>query len=151
MFPNGLVLTFFIIIVAVISDISGYFGGQFFGKKKIFPYISPNKTLEGTFFALFMPSVIILPIMILANLKLEIYLAFSMIIFMSAGAVFGDLGASLIKRNFGVKNSSNILPGHGGVIDRLDSIIGSSLVLIIMILMFHIIGIDSIQLIGFEK
>lgn len=151
MFSNGLVLTFFIIVIAVISDISGYFGGQFFGKKKIFPYISPNKTLEGTFFALFMPSVIILPIMILANLKLEIYLAFSMIIFMSAGAVFGDLGASLIKRNFGVKNSSNILPGHGGVIDRLDSIIGSSLVLIIMILMFHIIGIDSIQLIGFEK
>ena len=44
-FSNGLVLTFLLITIAVISDVSGYFGGQFFGKKKIFPYISPNKTL----------------------------------------------------------------------------------------------------------
>lgn len=150
-FSNGLILTFLIIIIAVISDVSGYFGGQFFGKKKIFPYISPNKTLEGTFFALFMPSVIILPIMILANLKLQIHLAFLIIILMSVGAIFGDLGASFIKRNFGVKNSSNILPGHGGVIDRLDSIIGSSVVLMVMIFIFHISGLDGIQLIEFEK
>ena len=150
-FPDGLLLTLFIIAIAIISDVSGYFGGQICGKKKIFPYISPNKTLEGTFFALIMPSVIILPIIIAAHIKLNIYLLFVMIIFMSAGAILGDLLASFIKRNFDVKNSSNLLPGHGGVIDRLDSVIGSSLVFIIMIFIFKIINLSGIELISVEN
>ena len=116
---NKLYFLFFIMLISSI-DIFAYICGKLFGKNKIIPSISPNKTLEGylgsygftiSFFVLFFN---------FNNLiwtYLDIFYL-SMIIFL---AFFGDLFMSLIKRIYNKKNTSNILPGHGGILDRLDS------------------------------
>ena len=110
---------FFIILISSI-DIFAYIFGKAFGKNKIIPSISPNKTLEGylggfsltiLFFILFFNmNNIIWTYLDLFYLTVIIFLAF-----------FGDLFMSFIKRMYDIKNTSNILPGHGGILDRLDS------------------------------
>ena len=110
---------FFIILISSI-DIFAYISGKSFGKNKIIPSISPNKTLEGylggfgltiLFFILFFDiNNLIWTYLDLFYLSVIILLAF-----------FGDLFMSFIKRIYDIKNTSNILPGHGGILDRLDS------------------------------
>tara|TARA_Y200000002_G_scaffold258412_2_gene214295 strand:+ start:1487 stop:2047 length:561 start_codon:yes stop_codon:yes gene_type:complete len=121
---DGLNSIFLIIAIAVISDTSGYFGGQLFGGKKIFPNLSPNKTVQGTLFALIMPSILIFFLVQVFGVGFHSNLLLFFILIMSLGAILGDLSGSYLKRNFNVSNSSNFLPGHGGLLDRMDSIIG---------------------------
>jgi phosphatidate cytidylyltransferase len=114
-------------LVTVFSvDTFSYIFGSIFGKKKIkfLSKISPNKTILGYLAGLFFGFVIF----IILNLFLgRIVSGFLFLIILSILfpliAIIGDLYASAIKRNFGVKNYGNILPGHGGLLDRLDSVI----------------------------
>ena len=113
---------YFLFIIILISsiDIFSYISGKIFGKNKIIPSISPNKTLEGylggfsftiLFFILFFNiNNLIWTFVDLVYLTVIILLAF-----------FGDLFMSFIKRIYDIKNTSNFLPGHGGILDRLDS------------------------------
>ncbi|MCL2344313.1 MAG: phosphatidate cytidylyltransferase [Desulfobulbus sp.] len=110
-----------------VADIAAYFAGRRFGKNKLAPAISPGKTREGAygaavgvlcygllvghfFFAALMPSVLSTALWIVVLLAL------------TAVSIVGDLFESLLKRNAGLKDSSNVLPGHGGVLDRVDSL-----------------------------
>lgn len=113
------------ILVIIASDIGGYVFGRLFGKHKIAPQVSPNKTLEGAlgglFFALVTVLVALLGLRLFLDLHLELYGAVLFGLLVASAAQIGDLFESLIKRWVGVKDSGYLMPGHGGVLDRIDS------------------------------
>jgi len=120
-------LLMLIVFINFFNDIFAYFVGKVFGNKRFFEFISPNKTLEG-----FVGGLIggILGGMLWAYFSnlysiVGIYQLVILIFLMSLFAPFGDLFASFIKRSFELKETSNIIPGHGGVLDRFDSFIFS--------------------------
>jgi len=113
------------VLISVITDAFAFFAGKAFGRNKIFPNISPNKTLEGTIGGIVSSFVInsLLVILIFQN-SLKTFDAFMLIliIFISAVAsVLGDLLISSIKRQANLKDTGSLIPGHGGLLDRIDS------------------------------
>lgn len=119
--PNNIVV-WLIFITAWGTDTFAYFSGYLFGKRKLCPSISPKKTIEGAIGGILGSMVISL---IFGYFFLKDYLfAVALIgIVGSIAAQIGDLSASLIKRYMGIKDFGNIMPGHGGVLDRFDSIL----------------------------
>ena len=112
-----------IFIAIWLNDTFAYLTGMFFGKRKLFERISPNKTWEGTFGGAII-SLIISLLFIHYYINSEISMtswAIIILITVIAGNT-GDLIESLLKRKLGIKDSGNILPGHGGILDRFDSI-----------------------------
>ena len=114
----------FILMIIAATDSGAYFTGRFFGKNKLAPKVSPKKTIEGLIGGLF--SVII--VVLLFNFMVEDwYLStLSLLLIAIITAIFsvvGDLFISIIKRQNGVKDASKILPGHGGVLDRIDGLL----------------------------
>jgi phosphatidate cytidylyltransferase len=110
-----------------VADIAAYFSGRAFGRHKLAPTISPGKTWEGAMGAAL--AVLIYGLVIghfsdkLSQLSLsQILLAGFGLLLLTAISIFGDLFESLAKRQAGLKDSSNLLPGHGGVLDRIDSL-----------------------------
>lgn len=107
------------------ADISAYFSGRKFGKKKLAPSISPGKTWEGVIGALFGVAVYVLLIAYFTDV-LPTYKVLPVVMlvawFWVALAVLGDLFESAIKRQAGVKDSGALLPGHGGLLDRVDAL-----------------------------
>ena len=114
----------FLLMVVVTSDTGGYMFGKLFGKKKLAPKISPKKTWEGTIgsFVVSLFGWFLLFKGFANNLILEVIL----VIIVCACAQIGDLIESHVKRRLSVKDSSRIIPGHGGVFDRIDSILGAT-------------------------
>ena len=112
-------LIFIIVTIISLCDIFAYLTGKKFGKYKIFPKISPNKTVEGyiggTFCSLFLFTIIFL----YYNLKDVSLIIYVFIIIMSS--FIGDLYVSFFKRKLNIKDLGKIFPGHGGVLDRIDS------------------------------
>ena len=110
------------------TDVGAYAFGRTFGKKKLIPSVSPGKTVEGAVGGLGLAIVICLLyvrfiLMPYAQLGLTIQGAVLFAIVVSVAAQTGDLAESLLKREAGVKDSSRIIPGHGGILDRFDSIL----------------------------
>lgn len=109
------------------SDTGAYFAGRAFGKRKLIPNVSPGKTVAGAIGGLLLSMVVcwaytrwvLLPI---ASLGMTIPAALAFGAVVSVAAQLGDLAESLLKRDVGVKDSSHIIPGHGGVLDRFDSL-----------------------------
>ena len=112
-------------ILAFTSDSGAYFTGRYLGKHKLAPVISPNKTVEGVFGGVAGAVVGMLLYCVILDLAFGFdanYLfAISYGILGSLGAVFGDLVFSVIKRQTGIKDYGKLIPGHGGILDRLDS------------------------------
>jgi len=126
-FYNKLIFFYFIFII-VCFDTTSYILGSLFGNKKIAPMISPNKTYFGTFAGFFLT----LLLSILINHYFYFYNFHTSIFFISLTiffSFFGDLVESFFKRKSNIKNSSNLLPGHGGFFDRLDGFIMASVFL----------------------
>ena len=117
-----------ILIAVMISDATdafAFFAGKVLGRNKIFPIISPNKTLEGTIGGV-VSSVVINSLMITLifqnSLKtLDVIMLTLMIFICAVAAVFGDLLISSIKRQANLKDTGSLIPGHGGLLDRIDS------------------------------
>ncbi len=113
-----------IMAIVWLADIGAYFAGRRFGRRKLAPAISPGKTWEGAIggglvvlaYGLLLSSR--LPAMLADNLPLLLLV----LLLLTAISILGDLFESLLKRQAGLKDSSNILPGHGGVLDRIDSL-----------------------------
>jgi phosphatidate cytidylyltransferase len=137
---RGLAALILVMLVVWATDIGGYFAGRAIGGPKLWPRVSPKKTWAGAIGG-FVASLLVaigfsafdlgkaLPLMILAAM-------------LSVAAQFGDLFESAIKRRFGVKDSSHIIPGHGGVMDRLDGFVAA----IVLAAIFGILrsGVDGV-------
>ncbi len=115
--------------VAWWGDTLGYFAGRFLGRHKLYEAVSPKKTVEGAFgsllgslLAVFFARAVALP-----NLPLSHGLPLAVVA--SVLGQLGDLGESLLKRSTGVKDSGGIVPGHGGILDRVDALIVASVLL----------------------
>ncbi len=114
----------YVVLITIMSDTFAHFFGTKIGKHKLCPAVSPNKTVEGmiggVFFGTFLGSVFFTTFIdVSANLFLVIVISLTLSII----AEFGDLVFSAIKRKYGVKDYGKIMPGHGGILDRLDSIL----------------------------
>lgn len=120
----------FIIIGACITDIFAYFGGKFFGRHKLCPDVSPKKTIEGAVSGIIFCSIFFVLYSFLlskiTSLSPNYPVIFVMGAVISVISQFGDLAASAIKRDYGVKDYGSLFPGHGGILDRFDSIIAVS-------------------------
>ena len=133
-------LFFTALLISVIADVSALSIGKLFGKTIIFPHISPNKTLEGFVSGIFFPAIFILFFSYFAQFELKIInilfqfieikpmlisfgyiLTFFALVICSIMSVIGDLIASKTKRLLEIKDFGDVLPGHGGFLDRLDS------------------------------
>lgn len=115
-------LIWLVILTAFGTDIFAYFTGYFFGKHKLSPSISPKKTIEGAVGGV-VGSVILSVTFILIVQANLIFHGLVMGILGSVISQFGDLTASIIKRKIGIKDYGNLIPGHGGVLDRFDSVL----------------------------
>ena len=113
----------FIIFLVIIFDSFSYFLGSFFGKKKLFPSISPGKTYLGLFAGCFFSLIFSIIIHSIFFFELNFYLFNISSIFLIIFSLIGDLIESYFKRSSNLKNSSNFLPGHGGFFDRFDGFI----------------------------
>lgn len=112
-------------IVAFASDSGAYFAGRFFGARKLAPVISQHKTVEGAvggvLFAIICMIVYALILHLGFDFKINYFYALLYGLVGSVAGVFGDLCFSVVKRQTGIKDYGNLIPGHGGVLDRFDS------------------------------
>lgn len=118
--PNGLLLALWTLATVWATDIGAYFAGRGIGGPKLAPSVSPNKTWAGLIGG--MLTAFALGLILWRFAGLELQLAFASPI-LAAIAQIGDLYESWLKRQAGVKDSGSILPGHGGVLDRLDGLV----------------------------
>ncbi|HET7658070.1 MAG TPA: phosphatidate cytidylyltransferase [Bacillales bacterium] len=118
---NGTAMLFFVLLLIWATDSGAYFTGGAFGKRKLWPEISPKKTVEGAIGGI----VIALIVAVFYQLVFKVYdsMALVLIAALSIGVFsqLGDLVESALKRHYGIKDSGTILPGHGGILDRCDS------------------------------
>jgi len=119
---NGGVRVIVTLAAVVLSDTGGYVAGVFFGKHRMAPTVSPKKSWEG-FAGSVLSTAVGGALLFLFALDLAWWQGLIFGAVVSTVCVIGDLGESLIKRDLGVKDMSNLLPGHGGLMDRLDSIL----------------------------
>ena len=120
-FHDGLGFVVMMFTAILMTDIGCYYVGTKFGKRKLAPVISPNKTIEGSIGGIIFA--IIGAVVVGACFQLEWYLSVLAGLLCTVFAQIGDLSESLIKRDAGVKDSGQSLPGHGGFLDRADSFI----------------------------
>lgn len=123
-FPQANWLMLWLLIVTVASDTFAYFGGRLLGGQKLASRISPNKTVSGAIVGLIFAStigVVVLNDFNQCSVHWVLAVAFSFAV--AVLLQLGDLAESLLKRAYGVKDTGNILPGHGGFLDRLDAFI----------------------------
>lgn len=124
--PNetGLLWTILALLTSWANDSAAYLAGTRLGRHGFFTQISPKKTWEGAVGG-FVASILT---MVAASIVFQIPFVFSILFGagLSVAAILGDLAESLIKRQTGVKDSSNIIPGHGGLLDRIDSLLSAA-------------------------
>ena len=128
-----------VFIAAWISDIFAYFTGVFFGKHKLIPEISPKKTVEGSLGGIVFAAGFMVLYGFILSLVAEVtpnYLVLSIggVLLAVAGQI-GDLLASLVKREHGVKDYGRLMPGHGGIMDRFDSVLAVAAAAMILCLL----------------
>ena len=130
----GVVYIIYLALITIITDTFAYVGGNLIGKHKLCPKISPNKTVEGALVGSLVGtiiSVMFYSLIITTNENILVVVLITLL-FTIIGQ-FGDLVFSSIKRYYKVKDYSNIIPGHGGILDRLDSLIFVALTFILFI------------------
>jgi len=118
---DGLFWTLLSIACIVASDIGAYFAGRAFGRKKLWPSISPNKTIEGSLGGIIVSLIVAVLFSLAAPDLVTISHALLIGIVAAIAGQFGDLIQSAYKRVRGIKDTGSLLPGHGGVLDRCDS------------------------------
>jgi phosphatidate cytidylyltransferase len=123
--PRGNVWIFFLLAVIFANDTGALYAGKAFGRNKLYPEVSPNKTREGAIGGLILGLIIAIIFLKIEALKVHaIDPAILILVFaLSAATQTGDLVESMIKRSYGVKDSGGILPGHGGILDRVDGLL----------------------------
>ncbi len=119
---SGISSIIFIVVITELNDVFQYLMGKFFGKHKITPQISPNKTLEGFLGGVFL-TIILSNILGFFLLKTNILVNSILGLTLGISGFFGDVFISYLKRKADIKDTGKLLPGHGGLLDRIDSLI----------------------------
>ncbi|MBQ5153559.1 phosphatidate cytidylyltransferase [Macrococcoides caseolyticum] len=120
---NGLIYILFALLIVWVTDTGAYIFGRLFGKNKLWPEISPNKTIEGFVGGILSSTIIAIIFSINYDMPLSILPLILVTWLFSMFGQLGDLVESALKRHFDVKDSGSLLPGHGGILDRFDSFI----------------------------
>lgn len=124
----GITWMAWLLLVVIVTDVAGYFAGRILGGPKFWPRVSPKKTWSGTIAGWIGAAIVGL-------VFAKLFGGGSNVVLMSICAAFasqlGDIAESAIKRHVGVKDSSNLIPGHGGLLDRFDGMLGAALFLFV--------------------
>ena len=123
----------YLLLTIWFTDSFAYIGGMKFGKNKLSPHISPNKSIEGSVIGSLSSIIIAVVFYFTTNIFTNLIIAIVITLVISVIGQFGDLIESAYKREYGVKDSSNLLPGHGGIFDRFDSVILSAPCLVLLL------------------
>lgn len=129
--PNGALVIMLIIMVAAV-DVGAFFTGKLFGKRKLAPALSPNKTWEGVWGGVTLNVAVSIVFAILLDSYVQAFALIDYVIFAALAlivaffSVVGDLAESMLKRNKELKDSGSILPGHGGLLDRIDGLMAAT-------------------------
>ncbi len=118
-----------LVLVVVVTDVVGYFAGRMIGGPKFWPKVSPKKTWSGTAAGWIGAAIVGLLFSINTGVGLQLM---GVSIAVSMASQMGDMAESGMKRKMGVKDSSNLIPGHGGLMDRFDGMLGASLFLLLI-------------------
>jgi phosphatidate cytidylyltransferase len=133
------ILLVYLALIVSFTDIFAFFFGIRYGKHKMAPTISPKKSWEGSFFGTILGSATGIALVLFANVpildELSILQLVILSILVSIFGQIGDLFASKIKRSVGVKDFGSLFPGHGGILDRFDSLLMAGLILIWVVLL----------------
>ncbi len=129
----GLQFIFYALFVVWATDTGAYIFGRLFGKHKLWPQISPKKTIEGSVGGVVLACIVAYIFHMIEPFTHSLFTVLLVTILISIAGQIGDLVESALKRHYAVKDSGKILPGHGGVLDRFDS-------LIFMLPILHLIG-----------
>lgn len=119
----GVAMFLWLVLVVIVSDVAGYFAGRMFGGPKFWPKVSPKKTWSGTLAG--WAGAAVIGLIFAAPTGLGMVLVPISVLVSFAGQM-GDIGESAIKRRQGIKDSSSLIPGHGGVFDRFDAMLGAA-------------------------
>lgn len=143
---DGMFYVLVAIFSAWIADAGAYFAGTFLGKTKLCPNISPKKTIEGAIGGAVVNIIAMVLFGVVYNyvfnegaLKINYIVLVAIGIMSSIVSIIGDLSFSLIKRNYNIKDFGNLIPGHGGILDRFDSVIFTTPFVYILITYFPIV------------
>jgi len=132
----GLLLFLFLALVVIICDSAAYFIGKKFGKTKLIPTISPNKTVAGSVGGLLIATSTGVAFVLFTDLSSQAIILIPMSFILPVVSQIGDLLASKLKRKHKIKDFGKIFPGHGGVLDRVDSMMLAGLVLYLVMGVF---------------
>lgn len=133
---DGLCLALMGLFCCWASDTGAYFAGRFFGKRPLYPAISPKKTLEGGIGGLICSALMAMALRWVLDAPIAYNHAAVLGILGAMAGVVGDLCESLLKRSVGAKDSSQLIPGHGGVFDRFDGVVFCVPVVYIYVMLF---------------
>lgn len=127
--PMGIYAVWLVFICSWVNDTCAYFTGYFFGKRKMTPVLSPKKTIEGALGGVAGATIVAFILGIIAANSGDTFTGSRIFLYTISGvigsvaAIFGDLAASAIKRDHDIKDYGSLIPGHGGILDRFDSVI----------------------------
>lgn len=133
---HGYLSMLYVALATFGCDTGAYFAGYFFGKHKLIERISPKKTIEGSIGGMAVGTILASVFAMVAGLEMPVYEIWLLAFVLTITSQFGDLTFSALKRHYGIKDFSNLLPGHGGVLDRIDSLIFNVIVYLIWFVFF---------------
>ena len=149
-FDDGGGFIFILIFLgAWMTDIFAYFTGKLFGKHKLIPDVSPKKTIEGSIGGIVFCTISFVLYALVIDAVFDMYIRLTFLIvsgvLVSIVSQIGDLIMSVIKRHYGIKDYGKIFPGHGGMLDRFDSVLIVSLCMFAICLVAKLLGYDFIS------
>jgi phosphatidate cytidylyltransferase len=118
---TGVALLLYLLIITQLNDVAQYIWGKRFGKHKVLPTVSPNKSVEGVVGGVLTTMLLSLVLGVLLT-PMSWWFALAVGLLLAVCGFLGDVTISAIKRDLGIKDSSQLIPGHGGILDRIDSL-----------------------------
>lgn len=138
---HGRTWLFWLILVVIASDVGGYFAGRMIGGPKFWPRVSPKKTWAGTVAGWLGAAIVGLGFVIFTTAGPDLIWISAVV---ALASQLGDIAESAIKRRVGVKDSSGLLPGHGGLLDRFDGLLGAALMML-LISLFVVVTVPNVR------